>query len=286
MRSLGLPYYVAVLDLPTLHAVALFTAFWLGLLALAWLSPLPLDFKRQHAERGASTIHALVASVGSVLTWTLEPTACLVPHFRHHWMRLFLLITGGYLAMDMINMLIVDVWQKWRKVDYASLFHHALVLGCIFIATELNFGLWFQASLLINELPVVPLNVVQVMRFFRLQHLEMYSLMKVGTGVLWVVCRLAAIPVSFWRLRVLKGCREDWGLPCTIVAGVSYSLLWLLNIYWFWKLAQGARRPFDAESAQFTDSALLEPLGAQVAEAPADAKDAVAHKARARLGAR
>merc|ERR1712232_908061 len=108
--------------------------FWGMVLISVWVSPLSLELKRQHADRIASCFHAVTATAFGVATLLfLEPT-CTLSYARPQWILVGQLSTAGWLCVDTCNMLVVDVWYGFRKVDPSVFVHHFCVIFCLFVS--------------------------------------------------------------------------------------------------------------------------------------------------------
>merc|ERR1712087_394355 len=104
--------------------------------------------------------------MGGVATLLFLDPTCTLSYARPQWILVGQLSTAGWLCVDTCNMLVVDVWYGFRKVDPSVFVHHFCVIFCLFVSAERNCGVWHQGVLLVGELSVLPLNVAQFIRYY------------------------------------------------------------------------------------------------------------------------
>lgn len=231
---------MALPELSTFHWLVGIVVGWACIYAAIWASPLPMDFKRQHADRLLSTLNGLVASGFGVAVCFYTSPVCLVEDFQSSWIRLGPLITAGYLMVDIVSMTMCDVVNRWRPVDISMFIHHFFVAGMVVWGAHTNLFLWDAAALLINELSVLPLNTVQILRFLGLNKTQTYTVAGVSLVLVFFLCRMVAIPCLLLTLYRRNFCVESQGVVCAVGCVCNFGVLYTLNSIWFTKLARGA----------------------------------------------
>eukprot|EP00928_Gymnodinium_smaydae_P033204 TRINITY_DN23848_c0_g1_i1.p1 TRINITY_DN23848_c0_g1~~TRINITY_DN23848_c0_g1_i1.p1 ORF type:complete len:260 (-),score=10.67 TRINITY_DN23848_c0_g1_i1:211-990(-) len=229
--------------------------FWGSVLLLVWLSPISQELKHQHADRIASCFHAVAASFFGLASLLLLDSTCDLNDSKHGWIAWGQVSTAGWLCADVSSMLIVDVWWQLRKPDASVFLHHILIVFCLMKAVELGHGAWHQSVMLIGELSVVPLNIAQLMRFYAATQSTWYSLVKLSTGLLWILCRIIVIPFVLFRLHSTQYCVAEWGMFVSTTALFGLFVLFILNWYWFIKMAKAVVTP----KSKLTSAPVREP---------------------------
>ncbi|CAE8616497.1 unnamed protein product [Polarella glacialis] len=225
-----------------LELLCLSFLFWGVVLLAVWLSPLSLELKRQHADRVASCLHAVSATLFGFSVMLYVDSECVVADRRHHWILVAQMSTAGWTCVDIVSMLVVDVWFRCRAVDSSVFIHHVLIVICLVVSTEWNCGLWHQGVLMVAELSVLPLNAVHIMRFYSLTQTSWYTMCKLLTALLWILCRLLVIPFVTWRLRDRSYCLEEWGGFVSWGARAGLLTLFVLNACWLLRMRRAVAR--------------------------------------------
>lgn len=218
-----------------------FVSLWAALLGALWALPFPQEFKRLHLDRILSTIHSVVASTVGLMTWLLVPPTCSIPHYEDHWIRVMCVFSISYFLVDLCSIIMLELVLKWRKVDLMMIWHHCFCIIMYAWSSEANVALWFSASLFINELSVLPLNLLHLLRFKNMHSTLAYKVTGVSLAVVFFACRIVGIPVSFWVFTSHGFCEQSLG-RLVYVAVANFVLLFLLNLIWFNKIVRGGLR--------------------------------------------
>lgn len=222
-------------------AVAAATGFWAVVLILAWLNPFcSLDFKQQGADRIVGTIHAIANGGLAMRVFLFTSPQCDVSEF---WIYAPLVFFQGFLIVDLVSMTVCDIWKGWRRVDKPILLHHVMLLFATWFAFVMDVGLWFQCTILINELSTPLLHI-----FWYLQHTgqkESVAFLVNGAAftLVFFLCRICFLPFSFYQFVALDFCRQSetdaYRYVWPVICG-GYVSLYILNVIWFRKLVLGA----------------------------------------------
>lgn len=148
------------------------------------------------------------------------------------WMRLMLICSSGWLAVDTVSMFILDVVLRWRKVTPLVFVHHFVCVVALLFSLITGLGTWYQNCILFAELGVVPVNIVRIMKASGLQHHFLYTPLKLLSLAVWIFSRILFIPPLVWRFRSANYCIEEWGAVVSGLALFSFTSIWLMNLFW------------------------------------------------------
>eukprot|EP00931_Biecheleriopsis_adriatica_P118321 TRINITY_DN9375_c0_g1_i3.p1 TRINITY_DN9375_c0_g1~~TRINITY_DN9375_c0_g1_i3.p1 ORF type:complete len:295 (+),score=42.87 TRINITY_DN9375_c0_g1_i3:109-885(+) len=215
---------------------------WSLVLLLVWIAPLSLAFKRQHADRVASCVHAIASTAcGVAVALCAEPTCITLEQDR--WVVFPQTSTAGWLCVDVCSMIYMDVVKRWRAVDISVFVHHVVIVFVLIWSANFGIGQWFQGVTLVMESSVLPLNALQFLRFHEMEETTWYRISRNSTAVLWLISRILLIPYLVWRLQQQNYCMVEWGSFVSLGARLTFLVLFILNFYWMVKLAKKALEP-------------------------------------------
>eukprot|EP00931_Biecheleriopsis_adriatica_P010162 TRINITY_DN111257_c0_g1_i1.p1 TRINITY_DN111257_c0_g1~~TRINITY_DN111257_c0_g1_i1.p1 ORF type:complete len:309 (+),score=63.44 TRINITY_DN111257_c0_g1_i1:29-955(+) len=228
------------LTMPYWSALAVASAFWLCVLALAWCLPfVSVEFKKQGADRMMSLVHAfLVTSLGVLVECSAEP-AC---NEGTSWVRAPMVIFLGYILVDFFSMLVCDVINRWRALDVAMFVHHIFIFTMFSIGCTLDVGVYFGSTLLINEASTPFLTLMWYLTYMEMKDSSLFVVNGLVFVLVFFLCRIAFIPFSFYQFAKTPGQCGDgrFGAGPKWLMIMGYICIFLLNLMWFKKLVQGA----------------------------------------------
>lgn len=232
-----------LLLLPPPAGILAAAATWGTILLSFWAWPWwDKAFKAEACDRSVSLLHSLVAAALGLAVEYYEPPTCEVG--GGVWYRGAVQITMGFLVVDGISMLVVDVWKGWRPTDHLMLLHHSLILCGLGCGVFFDMAVWFCAANLINE-GSTPFTLV----FWYLNHTgQKDSKLFVVNGVVLVLTfflfRMLFIPYSYYQFVQLDRCSGRDGLKGWLFALMTpgYACIFALNAIWFTKLVRGAAK--------------------------------------------
>jgi hypothetical protein len=243
------------LYMPMPYGIAAAVLFWTLTIFLTWVSPwLSLEFKQQHADRIMGGIHAVFATIFGLMAEFGTYAMCSV---GRSWTTTAIQLTIGYMLVDLVSMLVCDVYMKWRKADPLMFAHHIYVIVFFSIGGLLDVGVWFFVIGMINEASTPLLSALFILKFSDSQS---RLLMPIGMAftATFFLCRILFLPFSYYQYSTLGFC--DGGSPAqafsAAMARPCYAFIYGLNCYWFYRTILGAMKAVKSKSdhAEKTDT--------------------------------
>lgn len=214
---------------------------WALMLLLTWASPsLTWEFKQQHSDRIVAAIHAVVSTVFGLIAEFGTYAQCTV---GRSWTITAIQMTIGYMVVDLVSMLVCDVWKKWRTADPLMFAHHLYVIVFFWIGGVFDVSVWFFVIGMINEASTPLLSAMFIVKSFDSQS---KWLMPIGMSftVMFFLCRILFLPYSYYQYAALGFC--DGGSPAQAMSAAmakpAYAFIYGLNCYWFYRTILGAMK--------------------------------------------
>jgi len=244
------------LYVPMPYGIVVATFIWGLALLLTWACPsLSWEFKQQHADRVVAGIHAVVATIFGLIAELGTYSMCTV---GRSWTIMAIQMTVGYMLVDLVSMLVCDVWQKWRASDALMFAHHLYVIVFFTIGGYLDVGVWFFVIGMINEASTPLLSAMFIVKSVDSQS---KWLMPIGMAftVMFFLCRIVFLPFSYYQYAALGFC--DGGSPAqafsAAIAKPSYAFIYGLNCYWFYRIILGAMKSMSKGKLEQTENRAL-----------------------------
>lgn len=247
-----------VLQMNIFESIVVFTGCWALLLAVLWLLPcLSLEFKQQGADRCLGFVHAVAVSICGLMIFFSTSPSCSIG-LAQTLVNITVYMLIGFLAVDFASMSVCDIWKGWRPVDFPMLFHHVLIFTLLVLICVLDIGVWFGATLSVNECSTPFLHI-----FWHLQRTgqkDSTAFLVNGLMLLLVffLCRIVFIPVSFYEVTKINFCQHGRPLWMFWAIVLSYAIIYALNLFWFGKLARGAWKTLQGNKNMTSDSEELD----------------------------
>lgn len=227
-------FYVSM---PQGIAVSVFC--WGSALLAIWTCPrLSWEFKLETADRLLASAHAIAATTFGLIAELGTFAVCQV---GRSWMITAIQLTVGYMIVDLLSMLILDVWKKWRKCDVLMFAHHGYIILFFTLGGYFDMGVWFLVIGMINEASTPLLSALFILKH---HHPQSRWLMPTGVAfaVMFFLSRIVFIPISYYQFAGLGFCDGFTTAQTTLSASVKpcYAFIYALNCYWFYKTIQGA----------------------------------------------
>mmetsp|Transcript_58362 Transcript_58362/g.94417 ORF Transcript_58362/g.94417 Transcript_58362/m.94417 type:complete len:291 (+) Transcript_58362:90-962(+) len=235
------------LEMPAYQAVGISAVVWGCILALIWCMPfLSLNFKQQGADRTLSLMHAPLVTALGIFT-----EMCAVPACKEgpSWVKGPMLVSLGWLIVDMCSMVVCDMWKGWRGVDMSMLVHHVVGLVIFGLGVTFDFGVYVGVTLLISEASSINLTVMWYLTYSGRKNTKLFLANGVVFLLVFFLCRVAFIPYMFYQLATLDFCNSGASLgemsmraqgPHMTLAALVF--VFCLNLWWFRKLVAGAAK--------------------------------------------
>jgi len=245
------------LALPALSAVGVSALVWGLVLLIFWLNPwCPFEMKKQGADRGVSMVHAIVTSLLGLIVEFRTVPRCIV---RNHWTSAPMLVFLGFLAIDLLSIIICEVWQRWRQVDKGVIFHHVFILVWFTWGYYEDVGVWFGSALLINELSTPCVNIFWYLQYTGRKETQAFMINGALLLFLFFLCRVVYIPINvyhFWSCGLCAESANRAYLSLRYVMIVGYIAIYVLNLTWFYKILCGSIKAY--KKSRKTHTPLLE----------------------------
>jgi len=148
----------------------------------------------------------------------------------------------GFFIVDLISMLVVDVMYRWRPVDGPMLFHHIFILLCFGCGVAFDLGLWFLATLLINEGSTPFLHVFWYLSYTGQKDSTKFLVNGLFLNFTFFFCRMVFIPFSYRQFASVSYCSGRTGFEGAMFWLINpfYACIFALNVLWFVKLIRGS----------------------------------------------
>jgi len=254
------------LAMPYAVALALSALIWALVLGLIWAAPcMSLRFKKEGADRVSSTLHAIVTAILGVLVQTMTAPSCST---EGSLVRAPMLVLLGYLVVDLVSMLFVDVFNGWRPVDLSAVFHHVFIITFFSLGYTHDVGVWWGSALLINEFSTPFVNFLWYLTFTEQKQKPIFLYNGIALLVVFTLCRIVFIPFSFYQLAAAGFCLSSgnevyrWA---SWVMGFGYAVLMAMNLVWWQKMARGAKKKLCGSSEKDPSSDSATPIDQQLA---------------------
>jgi hypothetical protein len=248
---LAMPVWMAI-GIPALGWAMVLLAFWVN----PWCST---EFKRQAADRFLSTVHALVTGMLGLCVEVFTEPQCMA---RTTWVGALFLVFLGYLAVDLVSIIVCDLWKGWRPLDKPMLGHHVFILTFFTLGFVKDVGVWFGATLLINELSTPFVNIFWYLNYTGRKESQAFKVNGVFLLLAFFLFRIVYIPLNFWHFIASGLCQNSANseykhLSWLMVVG--YASIYVLNLTWFSKILRGALKAVGKQDKKLsgTDAALL-----------------------------
>jgi len=213
---------------------------WAILLAGAWMWPWRhVSFKQQAADRALGTLHACVVSPMGIVAELFITPQCTV---GDSWMVGALQLSVGFLIVDAVSMLVCDIINGWRPIDYPMLIHHVFISVCFSLGCAYDVGVWVAVSLMINELSTPLVHALWYLQYTERKTEKLYLAVGLALVISFFFCRIAFIPYSFVQLARLDYCQQVGGTRAGVywLMVPAYAVMYVLNLFWFTKGLKGA----------------------------------------------
>mmetsp|Transcript_83185 Transcript_83185/g.146951 ORF Transcript_83185/g.146951 Transcript_83185/m.146951 type:complete len:287 (+) Transcript_83185:82-942(+) len=235
------PFVNIWLEMSLVEGVAVSALVWTAVLLSFWANPwCSVEVKRQNADRVMGTIHAIVIGALGVSVEALTSPQCIT---NSSWTKLPVLVLLGFLLVDLVSMLVCDVWKRWRPIDKVMIFHHVLLAGLLAIGYAFGVSLWFGSALGINELSTPCVNMFWYLRDTGQKDSKAFMINGILLLALFFLCRVVYIPYNYYHFWALDSCKTSSNEEYHRLAWVinfAYVAMYSLNLMWFAKLVTGA----------------------------------------------
>ena len=219
---------------------------FLGKYSIKYLKLLTSEQKAYWNMSFVSSSHALVISGFAVYT-------VIIDKFWSDWPQLNMNMTtplshqinhiaNGYFLYDLCLTIYYRKEKSWKKSYPTVMIHHSVVFIANWSICHFNVGHAYALIGVFCELTTPFVNNRWLLHSIRENKTVAYFVNGIVLVCLWFLVRIILPLISFYPLWIdtQRGIEQSWSV--FVIVGMTYTIIYPLQLYWFSKLIAGAIR--------------------------------------------